>query len=47
VDQMLDKGLTGITEVDMVIRAINPFGTRARPRLFSPDIDYPVTTTQA
>jgi hypothetical protein len=45
VDQMLDKGLTGITEVDMAIRALNPYSLKARPRLYSPDIDYPVTTT--
>lgn len=38
VDTLLDKGLTGITEVDMVIRAYNPRGLDRRMRVASPDI---------
>jgi hypothetical protein len=34
----LDKGLTGLTEVDMVIRAVNPFGNRQPPRVLSLDV---------
>jgi hypothetical protein len=38
VDTLLDKGLTGITEVDMVIRAYNPRSLDRRMRVASPDI---------
>lgn len=30
--------LTGLSEVDMIIRAHNPYGLTARPRVLSPDI---------
>lgn len=46
VDQLLDDGLTGITEVDMVIRALNPFKRKSRPRLYSPDLDQVRIVTQ-
>ena len=32
----LDKGRTGIYEVDMLIRAVNPSGAKRRVRVFSP-----------
>lgn len=38
VTDYLDKGLTGVPEVDQVIRAINPYGLKARPRVLSPDL---------
>lgn len=38
VDTLLDKGLTGITEVDMVIRAWNPRSLDRRLRVASPDL---------
>lgn len=37
-EDYLDKGLTGFDQVDMVIRAVNPDGLRARPRVLSPDL---------
>lgn len=47
VDRLLDRGLTGITEVDQVITALNPNGLKGRPRLYSPDIDSVRQVTQA
>ena len=38
VDALLDKGLTGITEVDMVIRSYNPRSLDRRMRVASPEI---------
>lgn len=35
VDTLLDRGLTGIVEVDQVIRAVNPFGRAGRARIAS------------
>lgn len=37
-EDYLDKGLTGFEQVDQVIRALNPDGLRARPRVLSPDL---------
>jgi hypothetical protein len=34
----LDKGRTGIYEIDLMLRAVNPAGALKRPRVFSPDI---------
>lgn len=39
--QLLDAGLTGIQEVDLFIRAFNPYKLRSRPRVLSPDIRDP------
>jgi len=41
IDTLLDRGLTGITEVDQIITALNPYGLKHRLRVFSPDL--PVT----
>lgn len=41
VDTLLKSGLTGIPEVDNVIRALNPNGLKGRTRFYSPD--SPVT----
>jgi hypothetical protein len=38
LQELLDKGLTGIVEVDMAILAVNPFGLKQRPRVTSPDL---------
>jgi len=35
IDTLLDRGLTGITEVDQVIASYNPFGLKGRPRISS------------
>lgn len=37
VDNLLDKGLTGVTTVDQVIRSFNPYGLPSRMRVLSPD----------
>jgi hypothetical protein len=34
-DQLLDRNLTGLMEVDQVITAVNPGGLKGRPRLAS------------
>jgi hypothetical protein len=33
VDSLLERGLTGITEVDQIITANNPHGIKGRPRI--------------
>lgn len=38
---LLDAGLTGLPNVDLFIRAVNPAKLRARPRVYSPDIRNP------
>lgn len=42
---ILDNGLTGIHDVDLWLRAVNPHRRVQRPRLYSPDINYPRMTT--
>ncbi len=42
---LLDNGLTGIPNVDMFIRAVNPAHLRARPRVYSPDVHNPRSVT--
>lgn len=34
----LDKGLTGVAEVDQIIRTVNPTGIKSRPRVLSLDL---------
>lgn len=41
IDSLLERGLTGITEVDQVIMALNPSGLKRPMRVISPDL--PVT----
>lgn len=38
---ILDAGLTGIHEVDLFIRAYNPYRLRSRPQVLSPDVRDP------
>lgn len=45
---LLDKGFTGLEEVDILIRTYNPYGLTHRLRLFSPDVERNrITTWQA
>lgn len=37
IDQLLDRGFTGLPEVDQIIRAYNPAGLPRPMRVFSPD----------
>lgn len=46
-DELLSAGLTGIFEVDQVIRALNPYGNRERRRIKAPELNYPRTVTSA
>lgn len=39
--QFLDNGLTGIQEVDLFIRSVNPNKLMQQPRIFSPDVRQP------
>jgi len=36
--EFLDKGRTGIYQVDLFLAVVNPDGARLRPRVFSPDV---------
>lgn len=45
VDQLLERGLTGIQSVDQLITAANPYGLKGRQRILSPDITLPWMTT--
>jgi hypothetical protein len=38
IDQLLDRGFTGLPEVDAVIRAYNPYGLARPMRVWSPDM---------
>lgn len=42
---LLDAGLTGLPNVDLFIRSVNPASLRARPRVFSSDIRTPRQVT--
>lgn len=42
---VLTDGLTGIREVDLFIRSVNPKGLTRRPRVFSPDVRPPAMRT--
>lgn len=41
----LTSGLTGVRNVDLWIRAVNPRGLQRRPRVLSPDITAPAVRT--
>lgn len=43
--QVLADGYTGIADVDLWLRAVNPYRRTQRARLYSPDLDYPRTMT--
>lgn len=47
VDSLLDRGLTGLTEVDQIITAYNPWGLKKRPRVWSNELTPPRITTTA
>jgi hypothetical protein len=42
---LLDIGLTGIAEVDLWIRSVNPDRKTHRPKVYSPDLHYPAMRT--
>lgn len=42
---LLENGFTGLWEVDAMISALNPYQLTHRPRLLTPDIDFPRMTT--
>lgn len=42
---VLNKGLTGIAEVDLWLRSVNPNQRAKRARVFSPDMHYPAQRT--
>lgn len=42
---LLKMGLTGLEEVDLLIRSYNPTGLTHRLRLYSPDVEYNRVTT--
>lgn len=44
-NMLVERGFTGITEVDSVIQALNPFALKARLRVWSPEIKVPRMTT--
>ena len=41
----LDAGLTGLPEVDLWIRSVNPDRKTHRPRVYSPDLHFPSMRT--
>ena len=45
VNELLRFGLTGLKEVDEVIRALNPSGLKGRTRFYSPDLQVPRMVT--
>lgn len=47
VDALLEKGLTGVTTVDQVIRNINPYGLTSPMKIASPDLPVNRMTTIA
>ena len=47
IDELLELGLTGVPEWDVVIRSYNPYGATHRYRVMSPELPEPIMTTQA
>jgi hypothetical protein len=45
VDQLLENGLTGLTTVDNIIRAFNPYRLPSRMKISSPDLPTMRRTT--
>lgn len=44
-EELLESGLTGLWEVDTVIRALNPHRNVERLRIYAPELNVPRTTT--
>lgn len=44
-DEFLDDGLTGLWEVDSVIRALNPYSRKQRGRIYAPELRVPRQVT--
>jgi hypothetical protein len=42
---LLDQGLTGLWEVDTVVKTLNPHGTVERLRIYAPELNVPRMTT--
>lgn len=44
-DEFLEDGLTGLWEVDSVIRALNPYRRKTRGRIYAPELNVPRQVT--
>lgn len=44
-NMLVERGFTGITEVDSIIQAYNPYALKSRLRVWSPEIKIPRMTT--
>lgn len=44
-EAFLEEGMTGLWEVDSVIRALNPFKRQQRARIWAPELNVPRTVT--
>lgn len=44
-EDLLDSGLTGLWEVDTVVRALNPYRNVQRLRVYAPELNVPRTVT--
>lgn len=45
LERLMDRGLTGVVEVDQVIAMLNPYALKNRPRVWSPDRPMPRVVT--
>lgn len=43
--EFLEEGLTGLPEVDTLIRALNPYGRKQRGRIYAPELRVPRMVT--
>lgn len=43
--ELLDQGMTGIFEIDLVVRSLNPNGKKERPRIKAPELNWPRQVT--
>lgn len=46
-DDLLSSGMTGLLEVDQIVRAWNPYGQKERRRIKAPELNWPRTVTSA
>lgn len=44
-NMLVDRGFTGLAEVDQIIQAYNPYGLKSRLKVWSPEIKIPRMTT--